>query len=123
MDSDSFTVEQRDSVGIYRVRPGVPPSDMMDIMKQVAAADPPARRLWILSGVALYDPQAIRHMATLARRLWPKPCRVAYVATDDISFGTGRMYEVHRHEDFYTTRIFRDEEEALAWVTAEEVPS
>lgn len=43
--------------------------------------------------------------------------RVAMVALSDVTYGMFRMWEIQREELDYTVRVFRNFEEAQAWVS------
>ncbi len=44
--------------------------------------------------------------------------RVAMVAGSDVTYGMFRMWELRREDLDYTVRVFRDYDEALAWLIA-----
>ena len=63
----------------------------------------------------------IRDLAALAASMDSRSTRTkfAIVATDDYTFGLGRMYEAHRTLNDRSTRevaVFRTMEDALAWI-------
>jgi len=90
-----------------------------------------ARDLWNTSGFGrkcvLWDvrrslfnatPSEVRELADFARtgsRLEPG-ARMAFVAGGDLEFGLIRMFEVFREDDKVETYVFRDLEQAWAWL-------
>ena len=78
------------------------------------------KRLWDVSscGVNLTQ-ENIMELAEYAKSNLPETTRAAVVASDDLSFGVSREYEVYRETESLETRVFRVYEEALKWLQSE----
>lgn len=82
--------------------------------------------------VELVDAIGITDMALTAQGLWKLATfvgtrrdildggKVAMVAGSDASYGMFRMWEMQREAMPYEVKVFRDRDEALAWLTAAE---
>jgi len=46
----------------------------------------------------------------------PESVKIAFVATSDAAYGIARMYQAFRSDSAATLRVFRDVEEARAWL-------
>jgi hypothetical protein len=55
-----------------------------------------------------------------SRYLGPRRC--AFVAPDDINYGTARMYSTLEEDSPMETRVFRDLDSALAWLGVDGLP-
>lgn len=96
------------------------------------------REVWSRTDVAGYDElvdmteareiiggstEKMRELASLSAATDPPTGagRFAIVAPQDLAFGVGRMYQVHRGLNERSTRevgVFRDRDSALAWLAA-----
>ena len=52
----------------------------------------------------------------LANQREPPPVRMAFVTPRDVDFGLARMFEVFREDPRTAFNVFRDYDEAIAWV-------
>lgn len=50
----------------------------------------------------------------------PPPSRIAFVTDRDVDFGMARMFEVFREDPGTAFRVFRDYDEAVAWLKSPE---
>ena len=97
------------------------------------------REVWARPDVAGYDelidmsavesifpssPDRIKHLATVSAAMDVKyrASRLAIVASDDLAFGLGRMYEAYRSLNAMSTKkveVLRSMESALKWLDSE----
>ncbi len=87
---------------------------------ELASAHPQKRRLWDLRDVAyrLTLEQLVR-ISDYGKALLTEPCRVAVLVSGDFQYGVGQQFEAVRTVPAHTeVQIFRDEEEAVAWLQA-----
>lgn len=99
------------------------PDELMRLWERAVALtanQPGTPRVWdfsatdvsLLSGATLRD---------LVRRILPRDpeqgaVRVALVSTSDVAYGLSRMWQVFREGAAPTIAVFRDRDDAIAWV-------
>lgn len=99
--------------------------DVISIITQVYS-DPafrsPWHSIWDLSGARpLFTADELREVAAYVRAHRPVDSgRIAVVATEDLAFGMGRMYEVFASDLKVETRVFRDPDMARQWLLEDE---
>ena len=77
------------------------------------------RRLWDLRDCEMkIDRADLRRLAVLARGRDSHPSRVALLANEDLVFGLMRQHGAFREGPNAEFRVFRCEDEALAWLGA-----
>lgn len=113
-------LESVPSVAIGRIHGPWTLSELKDAATQMWSSLESSHRriLWDLEGARLeIDNEEIRQLAEFVKRGAPPDKKVAFVATGDLEFGIARMFDAYRKEDNSRTRVFRDREIALAWLT------
>jgi hypothetical protein len=76
------------------------------------------RRLWDLRNCTLDLTSAeLIGLATVAKELGLPDGRGAVLADKDVNFGLSRLYRAYRESDNATVRVYRNEAEAIEWVT------
>ena len=81
--------------------------------------DPSYDHLFDLSGVTGVEEIQTSELENLARvRIFSYSSRRAIVAPEDLVYGFSRMYEVFSHSTEDNFSVFRNEEEAIAWLEA-----
>lgn len=86
-----------------------------DELAQLEGGDP--LRLWDLTCGVRFSHHEVTSLARAGSR-GPQPARsrVAIIADDDLSFGLSRMYGAYRVDTDVEHRVFRTEEEGMAWL-------
>ena len=70
--------------------------------------------LWDLRAiVAFKDAADVKELAGLAKSEQSRPCKIAALVGDPLSFGMPRMYAVYREQSQIEVSVFRDEATAL----------
>ena len=78
-----------------------------------------ARRLWDLSECSIeLSSDDLRSLAVSGKNRDLSKSRVAFVASSDLTFGLARMHEVFREHSGFSSKVFRDEDEAIRWLVA-----
>ena len=116
--STDYSIENLDGITTIRLARQLGLKEILGVIDEVAARGGYSRRLWEVSGKLDFTSGEIETIAEHGKVTWPDPARVAYVATDPLSFGLLRMLEVYRDQQDYETRVFRSEQDALEWLRA-----
>ena len=75
------------------------------------------RRLWDLRECRLgLSSDELMEMANVAKSRDLPGSRGGLLAPRDLNFGMARMHQVFRESDDISVRVFRDEDEAVAWM-------
>jgi hypothetical protein len=97
--------------------------EMLSAMLEATYADPQFRPehnvLWEVRGAALtnFSSTEVRNISELVQGQW-RGAKAALVVGSDADYGMARMYEMHLASGSSgEVRVFRDLEEAHAWVT------
>jgi hypothetical protein len=78
-------------------------------------------RLWDFRGCDItLSSDELREVGEVGQTLDRRTSRVAVLVDSDLNFGLMRVHEVHRESERTGFRVFRDEAEALAWLTSGE---
>ena len=79
---------------------------------------PDVRMLWDLRDARFsLAPGEVRDLAEFVKQAARSPgARVAFVVSGDLEFGLIRMFEVYRDEKDTSTSVFRDRDQAVAWL-------
>jgi hypothetical protein len=97
----------------------------LDEIKESAATmwrlieGPRIRLLWDLREASFdLGTAEVRDLAEVVKQLAPATeFRSAFVVSGDLEFGLVRMFEVYRQTKGTLTRVFRDKQQALDWLT------
>ena len=115
--ASKYTIES--SQGITTVRFSLAPGEevLRSAIDELADHYQNDLRLWDFSifGLSLSNSQ-LEKLAEYGKRRFTNPSRVAIVASEDLTFGLSRMYEVYREEDRLQFKVFRTELEARQWL-------
>ena len=112
---DGYVIEQQENYLIIRLLRVLQYDEVIAMLDRVVACDRCGLRLWHLGTYNQFSPDELTAIGDYARGLRPRPTRVAYVVDNDVSHGLTNIHAVYRDPEDY--QIFRDEEEALAWLT------
>ncbi len=112
----AFTVHQADGITFVRFQGVGRLNDAIEAAAAVESLEDNHLRLWDLSGGVDVSIADVRRIAEHARSNLSLPAKVAIVAPRDHAYGIARMHEVLREHPDVSYRVFRLEEEALAWL-------
>ena len=109
-------------IALYSASGDIARDDVVSIIAEIyrdPAFQSPWRSMWDLTGAKpLFSADELREIAAYVRAHRPADSgRVAIIATEDLAFGMGRMYEVFSSDLQVETRVFRDSETARQWLT------
>jgi len=75
-------------------------------------------RLWDFRKAAFhFSVKELEEIASHASSADLDPARVAMLVSQDLSYGVSRMYEAYRKSPLTDVKVFRDEAEAIEWLT------
>lgn len=89
------------------------------VMEELVANYPSERRLWDMRDIVINQTQEeLRAVSKQASNTFSKPSRSAFVASDDLTFGVLRIFEVFSEQQNSPSRIriFRSMDDAKAWL-------
>ncbi len=89
------------------------------LLAELAANYPHKLRLWDMRNIVIEQSQReLRELARKSAAIFTSPSRVAFVADDDLSFGSLRIFEVFSEQESRQTetRVFRDYQKAIDWL-------
>ena len=113
----NYSIEVVDGVSVTRFSQKAALSEIINAMDDVSAIGVFKRRLWIFhDGVVNLSTGEIRKIAEHGVKIWAAPSKAAIVVPDSLSFGLARMHDAFRDEKGGETRVFRTEQEAIAWL-------
>ncbi len=91
--------------------------DIHNAIDEVARDNPGRLRLWDLSRNRLnLTTLQLRQLAEYGKSQSLPPSKVAIVASEDLTFGIMRMFEVFREDKVSEHKIFRTVKEARGWL-------
>lgn len=91
--------------------------DLMDATLEHAAKGVSRKRLWDMSCGYNVSTEELQQIAATGRAVeMPDKSKVAILAPDDLSFGITRIYSVFRKDPRSEHQVFRDRDEAIAWL-------
>lgn len=105
--------------GFYRVEiEGVGTAqEISRVISEIAVFPDSKKELWIATNARLNMSSAeLIALADLAKKMEHRPDKVAIVASDDLTFGLGRIYAGHRETPENQMNVFRTVESALEWL-------
>ena len=92
-------------------------SELQIIVDDIAENFSYRKRLWDLSNIYFdLTIQEIQDIARYGKKKFIRPNSMAIIAPQDLAFGTLRAFEVYRTREHAMARVFRTEEEAVAWL-------
>jgi len=114
-----FSIEVADEMTVVRFFRKPTVSETIDAMDDSVAGGVTFRQIWVFQCGINFSTDELRTLARHGIKIAQRPSRNAFVAPDDFSFGLARMYEVFRDQEGYEIRVFRGEQEAIAWLNEE----
>jgi hypothetical protein len=111
-----YSIEVVDGIAVVRFCKQLTVSEMIEAFDDFVARGPISLRLWIFESGVNYSTPELRTLAEYGKKVALLPSRNAFVVPDDLSFGLVRMHEVFREQSAYESHVFRDEQEAAAWL-------
>jgi len=108
--------------GITTIKFLIEPSFEMvkTIINELVENYPYEKRLWDMSEIKFdFTTAEIKMIAEYGKKKFTKPNRLAIYATNDLSFGEMRQFEVYRVEENKSLpKVFRDEKSAIEWLNS-----
>ncbi len=117
--STKLLVEQMDGITTLRLTRQLTVDEFLQMLDDVGKGDVTDRRLWDATNFFNFSAEEIRQIAVKVKDKWPQAERVAFVASDDLTFGLVRMFEAFRTQEGFLTKVFRNEEQAREWLLEE----
>jgi len=116
-----YSINVVDGILVVRFSQAPTVSDVISAMDEVIAKCIALPRLWIFQFGIRFSTDELKKLAQYAiRKSQEAPPRTAIVAPDDYSFGLARMHDVFRQQEGLEMRVFRGEQEAIAWLNYEQ---
>jgi hypothetical protein len=76
-------------------------------------------RLWdFRKAVFDFSAEELEEIASHAASADDRPAKVAMLVNQDLSYGVSRMYEAYRKNALTDVKVFREEAEAVDWLTS-----
>jgi len=119
-DVCSFSVEGDITIIRFSRQPVI--EENKAVLDELAHNYPQQLRLWDMRDIVIDQGQIeLRDIARHAAETFTNDSRAAFVADDDLTFGTLRMFEVYSEQQSGQprSRVFRSIEEAKDWLLAE----
>ena len=115
ISDNDYSIEPSGKLTVIRLNRDLGLEEIFAVMRKVVETDVCDQRLWDLSKCFTFADEQVQALANFGKQLWPDPSKVGYVASNDLTYGLLRMFEVYREGEGYQTRVFRTEREALDW--------
>ena len=112
----TYLIEIVDGIAVTRFFKKPDVTEAIGAMDEVFARGKFQLRLWVLEDGIDLRHEELAKIARHGRQLWSAPSRAAIVAADDLSYGLMRVHDVYREQALHVTRVFRTEQEAVAWL-------
>jgi hypothetical protein len=113
----NYSIEVVDGMIVTRFSQKAALSDIINAMDDVLTVGVFNKRLWVFhDGLVNLKTGEIRKIAEHGIKIWAAPSKAAIVVPDSLSFGLARMHDAFRDEKGGETRVFRNEQEAIAWL-------
>lgn len=113
----NYTITQFDDITEIRYNSPPKAQDLMDATLEHAAIGVSRKRLWDMSCGYDVSTDELQRLAATGRAIeMPDKSKVAILAPDDLSFGITRIYSVFRKDPRSKHQVFRDRDEAIAWL-------
>ena len=110
-----YRTERCGDLWVIEVRDGITLVDVERLMHEMTSAEV-NYRLWYLPHAINLSPEHVRDLSMLANGQSFRSQVSAVVCPHDLTFGIGRMFESLAEADGRKVRVFRDQDEALAWL-------
>lgn len=117
MASSSFVVSIED--GVTRIKPTRRPGTQETIRFAVELIRDGGHplRLWDYSDMPFpFSIDDLKQLADGAVKMNESPCRVATLVSDDLGFGSMRVFAAYFTSDNAPMMVFRDEDAAIRWL-------
>ena len=117
MDKD-YVIETVETVSVCRFTRQASMREIREgIEAQLQTGAGPLRLYDFSAGLQALSMDQVCSLAEYSKSLPTAPgSKVAIVAPDDLSFGLARMFEVYREDGVLQNTVFRNFEEAIAWL-------
>ena len=112
----SYQVYVEDGITICRFSEVAEHAALEKAIKEALELDETGLRLWVFAKGTNISTGELKGLIALSDGRQRKPSKAAFVATDDLTFGLARMQASYREGERLSSRVFRDEAEALAWL-------
>lgn len=119
-DYCSFRVENGITIAHFTSMPDI--DAIREILRELAENYPQDLRMWDMRDIVIDQTQdELRQVATHSATTFSRPSRTAFVASDDLTYGVLRIFEVYSEQETQQsqTRVFRSLEEATGWLLGE----
>ena len=118
--SKIYNIKHEDGITFIELSRRPVYEELVEIIDDIADNYPYELRLWDLSVVGLaLDNNEIQNIAQHGKKRFTRPSRMAIVAKQDLAYGISRVFEVYREEIGSSAKVFRDMNEAIAWLKSE----
>ena len=112
-----YSLETKDGITSIRFSKTPEMTDLVVIIDYLSENNLYERRLWDLNPCGLnLNINQLQEIALYGKSKFRKPSKLAIVASDDLTYGLSRVFEVHREEELVKTKVFRAEQEARTWL-------
>ena len=115
--SKIYSLETKDGITTIRFSRTPKMDDLSEIIDYLSKNDLYERRLWDLNPHGLnLSPDQLQQIALYGKLKFLKPSKLAIVASQDLTFGLSRFFEIYREEELVSINVFRTEPEARKWL-------
>ncbi|MEP5837473.1 MAG: hypothetical protein ABJ322_07125 [Marinobacter sp.] len=121
MEKRGYSISDSGDVTIIRLHRDFELPELLAMIDDVAQTTSGDHRIWDLGDYFSFTGEQIRQIADYGKNAVRGPCKIAYVAPNDLTFGLLRMYEVYRSEDGVQAKVFRTEADATDWLNQNKV--
>ncbi|MFT4797124.1 MAG: hypothetical protein ACJAYE_001153 [Candidatus Azotimanducaceae bacterium] len=116
IDTEDYSIFLEEHVTVTRFHNELDVSMAMRAIDKVVELDVTGRRLWDITQCLILNVEQIRQIAEYGKAKESMPVKVAGIAADHLSFGLLRMLGVYRTQEDFVFSVFRNEQEARAWL-------
>ncbi|GAB5499636.1 MAG: hypothetical protein PsegKO_19470 [Pseudohongiellaceae bacterium] len=119
-DYCTFRVENGITIAHFTKAPDIDAVEA--ILRELAENYPQDLRLWDMRDIVINQTQdELRQVAAHSATTFANPGRIALVASDDLTYGVLRIFEVYNEQETVQsqTRVFRSMEDATRWLLEE----
>ncbi len=114
-----YSIEERGDVTVIRLLKALSKQEILGIIDVIASMGRREKRLWLLGDHVRLTAEEMSEIGNYGRDKIEGPSRVAYVASDDLTFGLTNIQAAYRRVGGFEDQLFRDEEAAMTWLGGE----
>ncbi len=114
-----YTISREDAIVRVDFLQSPEPEDMLAVMDELGSMPDSSLRLYVMiQAEVMLSTAEVREGAKIARSYEYQPSRVAVVAPGSITYGISRIFKVFRESEQTEFDVFRELDEARAWLRA-----